>query len=203
MQAWAGFAQAGAVVAAAVVAANTFKSWRRQKIEERRIDAAEKVLTLTYRTKQAFSVIRSPITSQNAKDEATYELLQNGIDLTSMTSELANKVVESQVIMKRINGFSDLWDSYSSIMPVARAYFGSDIEEIFQSFWRQKIAIQVAAENYPLDTGQDATFTKEISNTIWENRQRTPSDDDKISKALADTIIKAEGILIPVIQFSK
>ena len=55
------FAGALAVVYAAKVGANTFDSWKRQKQEERRMDAAEKILTLAYELRYTLAGIRSPL----------------------------------------------------------------------------------------------------------------------------------------------
>ena len=66
MQGWAGFAQAGAIAFAAWKASDSFKSWRSQKIEDRRITEAERILTVVYRLRRAFSIIRSRIMSGHA-----------------------------------------------------------------------------------------------------------------------------------------
>src|SRR3546814_15956255 len=57
---WATLFGAGAVVYAAHKGSDTFKLWRRQKNEERRIELAEQVLTLAYKLRRAIEGIRSP-----------------------------------------------------------------------------------------------------------------------------------------------
>lgn len=200
MQAWAGFAQAGVLAFAAWKAADTFKSWRRQKIEERRIDAAERLLTLAYKLKRAFSIIRSPITDQRAKEDATIALMGAGIDLESLESEKRTRVIESQVVLDRINSFAEEWNDVAILSPTATAFFGDDMDALLKEFWRQKTAVQVAAENYPDDPGDDPQFSRDISTTIWEDRQRIAHDGDKVGMKLANTIAKMEKMLLPIIR---
>jgi hypothetical protein len=84
MQAWAGFTQAGAVVFVAYKGADAFNAWRRQKIEERRIDAAERILTLAYRVRRALSSIRSPMMWASALEHAEKSLINEGHTLEGL-----------------------------------------------------------------------------------------------------------------------
>ena len=59
MQAWAGFAQAIVVGFVAWKAADTFNLWRKQKVEERRINSAIEVSSLIYRVRNALSAVRA------------------------------------------------------------------------------------------------------------------------------------------------
>jgi hypothetical protein len=200
MQAWAGFAQAFAIVAAAILATNTFRSWRQQKLEERKIDAAEKILTLAYRLRDAFSAIRSPLRSAAATDEATFNLINSGIDLESIPSDRRLKIVESQVVLDRINSNSELWRDFTATLPLGTALLGNDVDKILRELWRQKTAVQVAAQHYPDDDGNDQQFSNDISITIWERRQKDASEEDKISKTVNLCISELEDVLIPIIR---
>ena len=70
---------AGAVIYAAHKGSDTFKQWRRQKNEERRIDLAEQVLTLAYKLKRAIEGIRSPIMMANEIVEVEALLREQGL----------------------------------------------------------------------------------------------------------------------------
>ncbi|WP_287882781.1 hypothetical protein [Paracoccus sp. (in: a-proteobacteria)] len=54
-------AGAFAVGFAAWMASNTFENWRRQKISERRIEQAERILTATYKVRRGLSQVRNPM----------------------------------------------------------------------------------------------------------------------------------------------
>jgi hypothetical protein len=49
---------AGAVLIAAFVGANTFRSWRKQKVEERRMQQAEHILASAYKARRALKQVR-------------------------------------------------------------------------------------------------------------------------------------------------
>ena len=68
-----GIGQIGAGVAiafAAYVGRDTFSDWKRQKQEERRIEIAERVLTLAYRLRYDFHSVRAPLIDESELDEA-------------------------------------------------------------------------------------------------------------------------------------
>jgi hypothetical protein len=200
MQAWAGFAQAGAVFIAAAIATNTYKSWRKQKLEERRIEAAERVLTLAYRVKDAFTVIRSPVRSSAATDEAIFNLINSGLNLEEISKEKREKIVESQVILDRINRYVDLWQEFSATLPVGSALLGEETDAALRNLWRQKTVICVAAEQYPDDDGLDPKFSSEISYAIWESKKPETRPNDKVAAQISDSVQRLEDLLLPVIR---
>jgi len=62
----------GALIAAgaAVFASRTFKDWKRQKVAERRMEHAEKILAAAYRAKYNLIELRSPIHSGMERESA-------------------------------------------------------------------------------------------------------------------------------------
>lgn len=200
MQAWAGFAQAGAVAFAAWKAANTFKAWRKQKIEERRLATAENILTVTYKIQRAFSVIRNSVTSEVALEEAERRLLRSGFQLHDQATDKQKRILESQVIFDRVDQFSVEWDQLSTLAPLSKALFGKKAEEAIESIWREKIAVQVAAENYIVDDETDPVFTMEIRDTIWEDRGKSAGRNDPVKVRLEAAIKKLDDLLLPTIR---
>src|SRR5690349_14918467 len=67
-----------AVGIAAWVGGNTFKSWRQQKLAERRIDQAERILTATYKVRRGLSHIRNPMMLAHEFDGAETNLKESG-----------------------------------------------------------------------------------------------------------------------------
>lgn len=54
-------AQAAAIGFAAYIASDTYKGWRKQKLSERRIEQAERILTAAYKARRALGQVRSPM----------------------------------------------------------------------------------------------------------------------------------------------
>lgn len=48
-----------AVIVAAVIGSRTFDNWKRQKLAERHIEQAERILTATYKVRRGLSHVRS------------------------------------------------------------------------------------------------------------------------------------------------
>jgi hypothetical protein len=78
MQAWAGFAQTVAIVYVANRGVDALQTWRRQKIAERKLETAERVLTLAYRLRIAFEGIRHPAMSGSELAAAEQFIKDNG-----------------------------------------------------------------------------------------------------------------------------
>jgi hypothetical protein len=200
MQAWAGFAQAGAIGFAAFKGAGAFKDWRRQKIEERRIDAAERILTLAYRVRRAIGAMRHPMMWIGPLNEAEQKLRSKGVDLDSEVEARRRRIIHSQAVFDRINSFQTEWDELAAITPVAKALFGDEVENALSELGRQRNVVAAAAESYVDDDGSDAEFSKKIRSDLWEALGEVGKDTDEISKTITAAIGKLEGELLPSIR---
>lgn len=200
MQAWAGFAEAGAVGFAAFKGADAFKGWRRQKIEERRIDAAERILTLAYRVRTAISGMRHPMMWIGPLNEAEKMLREKGVDLDSESDGKKRRIVHAQAVFDRINSFQSEWDELAAVTPVAKALFGDEVESALTSLGKQRNIVAAAAESYADDDGSDADFSKKIRSDLWEALGEVGEDADEISKAVISAITTLEGRLLSSIR---
>lgn len=200
MQAWAGFAQAGAVVFVAYKGADAFKAWRRQKIEERRMQAAERILTVAYRMRRALSAIRHPMMWSGPLEAAEQKLLDKGYSFAGMSDGEKKKVVHAQAILDRIGGFSTEWDEMLEVTPLAKALFGAALESQLERLMRQRNMVAASAESYADDDGSDPAFTKQIRADIWENLGTRNKSDDKIAAEIAEAISSVEAVLLPILR---
>jgi hypothetical protein len=67
-----------AVLAAAIIGSTTFKSWKRQKMAERKAEQAERILTVAYKVRRDLSHVRSPAMWNHETDAAEAELKERG-----------------------------------------------------------------------------------------------------------------------------
>ena len=200
MQAWAGFAGAGAVAFAAVKGSNAFSVWRRQKIEERRIEAAERILALAYRLSRAISSIRHPMMWVGPLNEAEKRLREKGTELDHMPDERRRRIIHAQAVFDRINSFKNEWDEVAEATPVAKALFNDDVEQALSKIWRQSHVVAAAAEGYVDDDGTDDDFSKRIRGDLWEALGSVGKDSDEISKTISECVQMIEIELVPVIR---
>jgi hypothetical protein len=136
MQAWAGFAQAAAIAFAAWKAADTFRSWRKQKIEERRIEEAERILTLAYRIRSALSGIRSPLMNGFELVSAEERLKKDNSNFETFPANQRKRYTYQQAVYNRIERHSGDWNDLVAIIPVAIALFGQEMEPQLDSLWK-------------------------------------------------------------------
>lgn len=200
---------AGAVIYAAHKGADTFKQWRRQKNEERRIELAEQVLTLAYKLRRALEGIRSPAMFGAEMNEVYDELRKNGV-INDQTPEGHKGILATaQATLSRSNASKPLWDALLDTMPTAKAVFGDDVERALNEFWTQRNCIIIAAQRYARFIHQSTARTKEV-----QERQFKRLDDveaiiwfgggedgvDAVANLIEAAVKSLEAILLPIIR---
>src|SRR5688572_18119417 len=120
MSGWAALGGVAAVLIAAHKASDTFKLYRRQRQEDRRIDAAERILTIAYSLKRKLQGVRSPMDFGGETEEAIAELTEAGRYLHLDAAE-KSRAETGQVILRRLQRQKDDWDQIFVAMPMARA----------------------------------------------------------------------------------
>ncbi len=200
MQAWAGFAQAGAVVFVAWKGANVFASWRRQKIEERRIDIAERILVAAYRASRALDGIRNPAMFGGETERAEKKLRDDDYPLDAKPDGQRSRIITSQGILNRISDTQAEWDALFEVMPTAAALFGKDLELAIENIIRQKQYVSVYARAYSDNNGNDEQFRKKVERAIWQGVAQAYEEPDEVDVAVAESIAKIEQTLLPVVR---
>lgn len=195
MQGWAAIAGVGAVLFAARKAADTFAGYRRQKQEDRRIDAAERILTLAYTLKRNLTAVRSPMSMGDEIWEAEQQL-QEADWYNDMPVNRQSKARTGQVILRRLAKNKPEWDLIFSTMPVARALFGEHVEAHLQAIWEQVVAVKVSAEMYRDDEGHDPEFTARMERDFWG----IGGPNDPINPNLDAAVEGLEAELLPIIR---
>lgn len=197
MQAWAGFAGAGAVLWVGLKGADTYRLWLRQKQTERRIAVAERILTLTYRLKRAFTAIRSP-GSFGYEHAAAEELLKEHDSYAVMETDQKKRAQLSQIILTRVRSYKDDWDELFACLPLARAFFGQPIEDALEKLWKQQVSISVSAEMY-WDDQPDPAFKRKLEADFWEGFSDRRIAEDEVGKNIKDAVAIIENAMIPML----
>ena len=199
IQGWAGFAQAGAIAFAAWKAADTFKLWRSQKIEERRIDVAERILTLADRIKRAFSDFRSPFYGHELAT-AEAKLRSEMPEFASLGDSQRRKMATGRAIAERINCYSPEWEQIFELLPLTKALFGEETAKHLEGFWQQRNVVWVAAESHADDDGSDANFTKTMITANLYEREGEP--EDRVGTKVTELVSSLEAKLLPIIRLN-
>lgn len=201
MQAWAGFAGAGAIVYAAYVGTNTYQTWLRQKQTERKMDAAEQVLRVSHNVKSAISGVRSPFISGGELHIAEEKLKKEDAEGFALLSEARRKnCITAQAVINRYVQNVPVWEELDATISLAYALLGDNVEQALKSLARQVRAVRVAADTYAELTGHDdPDFSKQVRRDLFENIGTEPKDD-KIATAVAEAITSIETVVRPILR---
>ncbi|MBI2254390.1 MAG: hypothetical protein HYU58_07225 [Proteobacteria bacterium] len=198
---------AGALVVlyAAHKGSDTYKQWRRQKSEERRIDLAEQVLTLAYKLKRAIEAIRSPLMLGGELARAENDLRERKVIDDSTPEPRVRNLRTAQGMVFRMEFYRQQWDELVDIMPVAKAVFGDRVEEQLHALWRQQRDIALAVEFFAdMPTDGPATATKDHAEelkgyrkTMWSQGK---AENDAVKVSVDAAVTALEGLLLPTIR---
>lgn len=185
---------AGAVVGAAWVGRATFRSWKAQRVEERRMDAAERILTLAYRLRYAFNSVRGRGIFEFETKAAEEKLDANVSDWRSKEQGEQGRMTTAQVILNRLNSRREDWQEIWTLKPVALALFGSEVETSLHAFWTHYVAVEVSASGYAEDDGTDKDFSKSIRRDLFGGK------DDEVGPGVETAIASLEAQLLPILR---
>ncbi len=114
----AAFANAGAIVVAALVGGWGVKRWQTERVETRQAELAEEALALMYRAPEVFDHIRSPA---SFSPEGRTRQRDEG-----ETEEEARARDSDFVVLERINNNWKYFERVIDIRPSIKAMFGKD-----------------------------------------------------------------------------
>jgi hypothetical protein len=122
----------------------TFARWKREKIEESRIDVALKSLALAYESVIVFDEIRSPLRSD-------FEWEQ----MPSTTESVDRRRAKGShwAVLKRIDDRKEFFDRLWQLQPTFMAVFGPETEAIFSKLHSARNRIVNSAQTLIVDVG--------------------------------------------------
>lgn len=200
MQAWAGFAGAGAVIWATYRGGDTFERWLKQSQTERKIAAGEKILTAVYKAKEAFPHIRSALHEAHELSAAEAKLKQNYAGYDTEGASKKQRLQTAQVVWNRLASYSEIWRELYECLPVARTYFGEEVEYAIRKIFKLRRRIEVKAEMYPDLTDTSDPFFNEAKCDLWEGWAKALKKKDEISTALRAVVERVEKVILPVLS---
>jgi hypothetical protein len=172
----------GITVVIAIGGFRTFKSWKRERIEERRIDTALDALAIVYEAKFVFDGIRSD--------------LSYGYEWDSMpqfpgdNEQMRGQRGPFYAVIKRIEANKGFFERLWKVQTRCTALFGTEIEETFIKCHRARRKIEVSAgmlyrDPFPHEPASDANRKTWASfrNDVWAENSLEP-DDDKVGRQL-------------------
>ena len=149
----------GITIAIAIGGFRSFERWRREKLEERRIETAFDALTIAHETKFIFGNIRSPFAEG-------YEW----VDMPKWdndTEDKRNRRGPYFAAIKRINANAKFFERVWAIQPRCMALFGQQVEHTFMKLHQARRHIEVAAQMLAQRANDEHADDKEDTRTFF------------------------------------
>lgn len=199
LQGFGAFGGILAVVWAANKGASTFEGWKRQKIDERKQEQAERILTATYKCRRALEYVRGIMMWEHELRAAEQQLKEH--ESWQLQEEARHKrLVTAQLFYNRLNQTKAESEELNQCLPMARALFGEELENALETLNRQFRIVQVDVESYVDDhDGTDREFTAKISRGMSALSGRS-GEVNEVTQATNESVAAIERICIPVLR---
>jgi hypothetical protein len=201
LQGWGTLLGALTVLVAALIGANTLARWRQQKLAERRIEQAERILTATYKVRRRLSYVRNSAIWGDETAAAEQQLKESGQWDKADSDNERRKLTTAQVYHSRIVAGNDDRQALDECLPMARALFGEDLEKAMDKLNRVFWSVDVMVGANHRDRGNvDQDFRRKIDSTIWEGY---PSEEEnETDQIIKEQVRIIEDICVPVLRAS-
>ncbi|RIA46974.1 hypothetical protein DFR49_1538 [Hephaestia caeni] len=189
----------GAVVWAAIKGANTFDTWRRQKLVERKLDQAERILTAAYKGRRALGYVRG-VMMWGHELHAAQEQMKEKDGWGTQTEARQKRLVTAQAFYNRINRTKDEREALDQCLPMARALFSEELEQAIEKLNHQFWMVQVDVDSYVDDEGgTDAEFTKKLRRGMYAINPPA-GEVNEVTEAMEVAVATIERICLPVLR---
>ena len=169
----------------------TFGRWKREKLEERRIEIAFDLLSLAYETKYVFEYIRGP-----ASFDYEYQ------DMPEVAGESLDQRRARQpfyAILRRIDRSKDFFERALKMLPRCMGMFGPGAENIFMLMHRARREIEVSAQMLAWHrTGFSPDQRQQMERDIWDMGD-VDKEHDRVGQKLSEFRARIEAMCQPII----
>jgi hypothetical protein len=191
----------------AVIAIAGFKSfgrWKREKIEERRIEVALDALAMAYEARFRFEGIRSRFTREEEYAGIDEQPLRDNISIMITHREGQRS---PYAVLKRIGNNHEFFERVSDIEPKFMAIFGAETEEIFAELYDAKRMVETAAEalyeearveHDPSDVDARERM-RQLRVVIFASKGKVEAED-KVGQKVLDFQRKIEALCRPIVD---
>lgn len=183
-----------AVIYAARKAADTYSQWKRQNVEQRKMDYAVSTLAAAYRVQDAINGIRSTFPTVVEMLEAEDRLLQNA-GFSRQPEFKQERQIVGEAMAARLEKQKSRWDSIIEVLPLARAFFDDDLRKALQELLAVRRTLSKSIEQ--LAVCEEKLSASGLSHhELWV----TPGGRDSFSLTLHRTMSVIEERCLPVLR---
>jgi hypothetical protein len=171
-------------VSIAISGFRTFGRWKREKIEERRIEAAIDALALMYESKFVFEHIRNGFTQSWEWDDFPIKAGESDDERRRRGSYYA--------IWKRVGSYSEFFQRAWKLQVKCTAIFGPEVEHVFLLLQKARRQVEVAAEMLSRDpvathkTPENIETWEGFHDVVWQSNAEARGKVDQVGKKLTE-----------------
>jgi hypothetical protein len=184
-------------IAIAVGGFRTFGRWKKEKIEEKRIDTAIEALALVYESKLIFGHIRSEMSFP-----AEWKDMPGGYG----SEADRNARGPFYAILKRIEAHREFFERAWKIQVRCIALFGPKVEETFLLMQRARREVEVSAEmllrdpNPVVNTPDNLETWNRFRADVWPAYGNRAKGGDRVGQKLSDFSTQMETLCRSIID---
>lgn len=185
----------------AIAGFRTIEHWRREKIEEKKIDISIQALALSYKSKLVFDAIQSAMAYGHEWADMPEKGPQN---------ERSQRGA-FYAVLKRVENNKEFFQRAWELQVECAAIFGPHVETVFLNVQRARREIEVAAQMlwetpFSNDDPQNKKLWEEMRAAVWgESYAQVFKVEDKVGKLLREFRDGVETLCRPVVgaQYTK
>jgi hypothetical protein len=178
----------------------TFGRWKREKLEERKIEIAFEALSLAYESKFIFQNIRSPMASGHEWKDMPERPGETEHERNSRGGYYASA--------KRIHDHRDFFERLFRIQPRVMALFGAENENVFLLIHQARRTIEVAAlmlaervgERHEPNDDSTKELYEQMRVDLWAAGAQYVKEGDRVGRQLQLFNNTIEALCRPVID---
>jgi hypothetical protein len=200
---WGSLASVCAIVWAAFVGKSAISDYRKQKIVDKEIDAADSALTAAYRAFDAIAQMQGRWMLAHEIHQAEQAFEEAGVKFDAMDEEMKSALVTRGVIYRRAEFFKSDFDAIFEAIPTTKVYFGQDAVDWLNEFPKARNRILSSADMLPM-ASQPHQQGREFAVKVRQNVFGAPADeDDPIRNMVSAAVAQLETILLPKLRPEK
>jgi hypothetical protein len=189
---------AAAVIVAAVIGGQTFRSWRRQQVAGRKLFQAERILEATYKARRALSYVRGPMLWSHELNAAE-EKLKADPQWELQLEARQKRLVTAQAYYNRLNRTREEREALDACLPMARALFGEGLEKAIESLSHQFWIVQVDVDSYVDDNGSDREFSQKLRRGMYEIKP-PEGEVNEVTEKIEAAVATIEAACLPILR---
>ncbi len=181
------FVAAGAVLYAAQSGKVALKNFKSQRLAERKIEHAEKILATCY-------AIRDVILGSRARFIPAFESSSLGV---SQNPDKSRGGRFKQIVYKRLSQENQSFDDGYSQIPYAKVHFGENVSNDISLIIKQRAMLLMSLDSWEacLDVGAEVDVN--TRSTIFGG---SDGQDDPIKSEIDNSISRLEAVLLPYLK---